>query len=92
MNHYSANVVRLSLYERSGSVGEGPDGHTVDLYKLVCSKTKCKISLYFDLYHGSASKLLPQGLHRGDKQQGMSVEDYLRGHPEQAGAIEKLFG
>ncbi len=78
------------LYKRSGSVGKGPDGHMLDLYRLVCFKSKCKIDLYFDMYHGSESKLLPPGLRRNSQQNGISVEEYLRFHPDHTKEIEHI--
>lgn len=80
------------LYKRRGSVGKGPDGHMLDLYQLVCFKSKCKIDLYFDMYHGSESKLRPLGLRRNSQENGISVEEYLRIHPDQTKEIEHIFG
>lgn len=80
------------LYKRSGSVGQGLDGHTLDLYQLVCFKANCKISLYFDMYHGTESKLLPTGLRRSNQKKGLSVEEFLQHYPEKQNFIKQIFG
>ena len=78
------------LYRRIGNVGMGPDGHFLDMYTLVCKNFKHKIDLYFDMYHGSQSGLVPTGLTKGDNR-GSSVEDYLKIFPTDLEKIEKHF-
>lgn len=49
-------------YHRLGSVGSGPDNHTLDLVELQCFSGESQIRLFFDMYHLGPSSLVPRGL------------------------------
>lgn len=49
-------------YQRLWSPGPGPDGHLVDRVLLLCFERESKVSLFFDIYHGGHSSLVPNGL------------------------------
>jgi hypothetical protein len=44
------------------NVGDGPDGHFVDQFTIVCADTKHIVELYVDMYHPGVSSLIPDGL------------------------------
>ena len=43
----------------------GPDGHILDQMELLCFGRETHITLYFDMYHGSETALVPEGLSLG---------------------------
>jgi hypothetical protein len=52
-------------FHRMGSFGQGPDGHAVDGYELICGNRQHRITLYLDMYHAGPSSLVPDGLEVG---------------------------
>ena len=77
------------LYQRIGSVGIGPDGHFLDLYTLIYKNFKHKIELFFDMYHGTQSQLIPKGMEKISKQ-GCSVQEHLEKNPKDSERLQKI--
>ncbi len=69
------------LFHRMGSFDQGPDGHLIDGYELICRNRKHRFKLFMDMYHAGPSSLLPEGLTKGP-QEGVGVPVRVKDFPD----------
>lgn len=69
------------MFYRSGSCGDGPDGHVVDRYELVCRLSVHEATLYLDMYHKGPSSRVPDGMTKGPAE-GIGLPYHINDSPD----------
>jgi len=68
-------------FQRLGSGGQCPDGHTVDIYELQCFSSCTHRHLFVDMYHQKSTSLVPDGLTLLDYPIGAGSPYCIQGFP-----------
>jgi hypothetical protein len=82
-------------FHRLGNYGDGPDGHTIDGYEMLCRTGTHHIMLYLDMYHQGPSTLCPKDLVKGPSEgfgSNMRFDDFPRGMIEHYEKLQKEQG
>jgi len=70
------------FYQRLGSCGRSPDGHTVDRLHLLCFGRESEVILYFDMYHHGHTALVPEELSWDTEPSGRGTTSGITGFPQ----------
>lgn len=68
-------------FHRLGSAGQCPDGHTVDVYELLCMSGCTRGNVFVDMYHPKPTSLVPNGLTAQDHPIGVGMPHCIQDFP-----------